>query len=223
MLKPRKRITKKQLKEDKLITFVSKLQIFLEEEWRKLVFGIGGAFVVFIISYFIYQSDVERENRAAGELFPLEYRYFASLYDSTLVVGLERFLDRYEDTKSGSSAVFYLANTYYNLGNYPQALSYYQKFIDDHSGPDFMEASAIGGIAACYEQQNMNNEASQYYLRAVEKFPNVFITPQHMLGAARAFMKRGQIEDARVQCQEVIEKYPDSQQATEAEILLAKM
>ena len=91
MLKPRRKVTKKQLKEDKLITTVYKVQRFLEEEWKRLAFGTFAAIVVFFVGYFIYQSDIERENQAADELFPYEYRFFAAAYDSTLITGLEQF------------------------------------------------------------------------------------------------------------------------------------
>ena len=39
MLKPRKKITKKKLKEDKLVTTVYKTQRFLETEWKKIAIG----------------------------------------------------------------------------------------------------------------------------------------------------------------------------------------
>jgi len=223
MLKPRKKITKKQLKEDKLVTYVFKINNYLEHEWKRLLFIAASAVVVFLVGYLIYQSGLENERQAAHELFPLESRYAAGVYDSTLVSGLEAFLTRYDNTESGGIATFYLANTYYSLGDFLEAEKYFRQYLDNHDGADFMSASAHAGIAACFEQRKMYKDAAEYYQSAIEKYSDVFLMPELMIGAARSLFQIGQIEEARTQCQNILTHYPDSQQAVSAEVLLAKM
>ncbi|MFC1730320.1 tol-pal system YbgF family protein [candidate division KSB1 bacterium] len=222
MLKPRKRVTKKQLKEDKLITTVYNVQNYLEKEWQKLAIIAGAAALVIIAGYYIYNRNLEKENLAKNELWQYEYRYFAGLLDSTLVTGLEQFLQRHGDTGTAGNAAYYLADTYYNLDQYAQAEEYFNTFLEDYDGPEFLKASALGGIASCYEQRGLWNEAAEYYTRAAREYQDEFLAPENMIGAARVLLKLGNTEQAHTHCQAVIEKYPNTQHALEAEILLAK-
>ncbi len=223
MLKPRKRFTKKELKEDKLVTTIFKVQKFLEDEWQKLVIGIAAFAVVIVVGYMFYQSGIEEEQRASGELYNLEIRFLSAVYDSVLVDGLEDFIVRFDNTKSGANATFYLATTYYNLGNYIRAEDYFKKYVNDYDGPEFIKASATAGIAACYEQRKLYTESAEYYEQALRNFPKEFITPENLLGAARVNIKLDKLDEARIQCRKVLEDYPNTPQAVEAEILLAKI
>jgi len=223
MLKPRKKITKKKLKEDKLVTTVYKTQRFLETEWKKIVIGLGAALIIIFIGNYAYNSGLERENQAAGELFPYEFRYFAAAYDSTLVSGLEQFLVNYEDTDRAASATLYLANTYYYLGDYIKSEELYRKYIDDYSGPDFLKASALGGIAACFEQRKLFKDAAEYYDRAINKYPEVFVTSEHLLGAARVYIELGNPDIARERLEKVVEDYAGTNQALQAEYMIAQL
>lgn len=223
MLKARKRITKKKLKEDKLVTYVGKLSIYLEKDWKKLAAIVASAIVIYAAVYLMNQSNIQSENLASREFYGMENRYFAGMLDSSLVAGLQDFLTRHKDTKSGANATMYLANTHFQLGNYMDAETYYRKYLDDYGGADFMKASAQAGIAACFETRNMFKEASDNYLEAIRQYPNVFTKPELMLGAARTLFSTGNLGEARSQCEKIIDEYPASQQSIAAQVLLAKM
>ena len=55
MLKPKKRITRKEIKQDKLVTIYFKVNDWLNEN-SKYVVGVGIALVIIIAAAFIFSS-----------------------------------------------------------------------------------------------------------------------------------------------------------------------
>ncbi|KPK96150.1 hypothetical protein AMJ80_01590 [bacterium SM23_31] len=224
MLKPRRRLTKKQLKEDKLLTTIYQIQTYLENEWKRIAIIGSSAIVVLILGFYFYQSNKTQEQEAASELYILEFNYIErQYYDDQLRQELENFLDKYSNSSSGGNATFYLANTCYNLGDYQGAEEYFRKYLDKYDGPDFLKSSALAGIAASFEMRNNYKEASEFYLRSVKEYPDEFLAPENMLGAARTLALAGQKDEAKIQCMNIIEKFPVTKQALDAEKLLARL
>jgi TolA-binding protein len=223
MLKPRKRLTRKQLKEDKLLTTVIKVQTFLEKEWKRLTVVSGSILVVALFVFYMVQRNDSQEQEAVSNLYEVELQYIEKRdFNEQLVQALQNIMDHYENTASAEKATFHLANTYYQLGDYHNAEIYFQKYIDDYKSSDLLSSSSLAGIAACSEQTQDYSKASEYYLRAVNEYPDEFIIPDNMLGAARTLILAGKKNEAFIQCQNLIEKYPNSSAATDAEIILAR-
>ncbi len=223
MLNPRKKITKKQLKEDKLLTTVNKVVAYLETEWQKLLMAATAIILIFFVVSFVRNSSIEREHRAASALYPVEDRYIGQVFDDQLVAGLNTIIDQYKDTDSGSRARFLLANTHFTMENYELAEAAFRTFLSEGGGTDFMHCSAYAGIAASYEQRAMYTEAVEYYLKSANDYPGTFTVPDCLLGAARAYIKLGNMQEAKEQCTKILERYPDTPQAQQAEVIIAKM
>lgn len=223
MLKPRQRLTKKQLKEDKLVTFIAKGQMYLEEEWQRLLMITGAAVVVVLFGVFMMNSSRAERVEASSKLYVLEFQYIErGVYNDQLAQELLTFLGEYDGTDSGGNATFYLANTFYHLERYEEAENYFRKYLDDYDGAKFLKSSATAGIAASYEQRKMYKEASEFYLRSVNDFPDEFSYPQNLLGAARNLSFAGEQEQARAQCNLLIEKFPNTKEAIDAQIILSR-
>lgn len=223
MLKPRQRLTKKQLKEDKLVTAIAKGQMYLEHEWKRLLIITGSAVLIVLFGVMFVNSRNAEKEEAASKLYAIEFQYVEQgVYNAQLASELLNFLGDYEGTDSGGSATFYLGNTYYYLENYVEAEKYFRKFLDDHDGADFLKSSANAGIGASFEQRKMYKEASEYYLRSVNDYPDEFTYLQSLLGAARTLSFAGEREQARVQCNIIIEKFPFTKEALDAQIILSR-
>ncbi len=149
MIKQKKKITKKQLKEDKLRTFVEKSMSFYEDYKNKIfTYGAVIAIAVAVAYFYVNQKNVDNEN--AG----IELSRTMNLYDQgaylqaiegqqgTNIIGFKKIVEEYGGTENGESAKLFLANSYSFLGNYEEALKYYE----DYNGSiDYFKAAAISG------------------------------------------------------------------------------
>ncbi len=223
MLKPRKRLTKKQLKEDKLLTTVVKVQTYLETEWKRLAVVAGSAFVIVLLGFVLYQRNTAQEQEASSKLYALEFEYIEKrIYNTQLIQDLQELIEQHGGTVSAGTALIHLGNAYYFLGDFANAEQYYQLYFDQYKTTDFLSSSALAGIAACNEQLENFDKAIQYYLQSANDYPNEFITPDNILGAVRTLLLTGNDNDAFIQCQNIISSFPNSSAAREAEVILAR-
>ena len=186
-----------------------------------VIFGAAALVVLFGVIY--VNSSTAKKVEAASKLYAIEFQYIEQgVYNAQLAQALLTYLENFESTDSGGNATFYLGNTYYHLENYEEAEIYFRKYLDDYNGAKFLKSSATAGIAASYEQRKMYQEASEYYLRSVNDFPEEFNYPQNLLGAARTLSSAGEREKAREQCNLLIEKFPNTREAIDAQIILSR-
>ena len=149
MITRKKKLSKKEIKEDKLVSFLYKIESFYEENKRR-IFTYGIIFLVVVGAVYIYMNQIREENEKAG----LELSRVMNLFDSgsyleaiegrqgTNIIGLKRIVEEYGSTENGETAKIYLANAYSYLGNYDEAIKYYE----DYSGDiDVLKASAKAG------------------------------------------------------------------------------
>ena len=218
MLKPRKRLTKKKLKEDKLVTFYFKATAWVEANSKYLTAGAVAVVLLFVAIYAYSNSLKSAERAASVELARAMRAYENSDYQNALTL-LTNLVENYGNTPSGKLGYFYLANSFYQTGDYQNARKYYEKFASSFDGDPHILSSAMGGVAACYEQEQQYLEAAQQYLKVVKKYPKSIFAPQYLLRAARCYTLAEQPEKAKELYDRIIQEYPDSREKDEAVML----
>lgn len=201
MLEKKKKITKKEMKEDKLVTTYVRVQEFYEEYQQKIFIG-AAVLAVLIVALLLYQNKAEENNaKAATELAHVLPLYNARSFQEAIngkagtnIIGLRRIVDEYGSSEQGENAKIFLANSYYFLGDFDNALKYYE----DYSGSmATFKATALAGIAACYEAKGDIEQAAEYYGKAA------FITkenpqnPNYLYRAGVNYYKLGDKKMAR--------------------------
>ncbi len=226
MLKPRKKITKKELKQDRLVTTYFKTIDYLRNN-RKIVSGTVTGLVIAIIVVVAYMNNVRSNNsKAATELSQVLAAFNGGAYQVAMngdpahnVTGLKAIVENYGSTETGEEAKVYLADCYYYLGDYDNALKYFK----DYDGSDkFLQASAYAGVAEVYEIRGENKDAAEYYERAASVDSKNFLTPEYLVGAARNYIKTGKGERAITLLTRVKKDFPNSQYAQNVDFLLAE-
>ena len=221
MLKPRKRLTKRQIKEDKFVTFTLKAQDYLVENSRKIL-SAAGVVVALIVAVFIYsQKQATKEENAVVDLKKAKINYFAKNYDSAINI-LKNQVDNFGGTKSSKEGTFFLASAYYETRNYVQAENYFRQFLKSGDDP-ILKVSAMAGVAACLEERKNYNEAAKMYREAAEKYSNSFSAPQNLYDAARCYVLAEQKDKAREVLNKLIADYSSSNIKNNAEVLLAEL
>ncbi len=226
MLKPRKRITKKELKQDKLVTWYFAAAEYLRNN-RKVVSGVVTGLVIAAIVAVAYMNNVRSSNnKAATELSQVLDAFNGGAYQVAIngdpthnIRGLKYIVENYGGSETGEEAKVYLADCYYYLGDYADAMKYFK----DYDGSDkFLQASAYAGVAEVYAIQKDYSKAAEYYERAAASDSKNFLAPQYLVGAARNYMMIGHNEKAIALLTRVKKDFPNSEYAGNIDFLMAK-
>jgi len=222
MLKKQKDLAKRQIKhQDDLLTSYENALSWYQTNKKKIT-NVGIAIVIVIGGVWWYTNQQSQKNGKAA----IEFAKVFSFYDNGQyqlaingvpeknIRGLQAIVNDYGSSKNGSLARFYLANCYYNLGEYDKALA---EFEEVDAPTDLLEASRLAGIAACYEVKGNFSDAAKYFERAgkiSDMNPN---TPEYLANAARNYAKTGNKEQAIELYKYIKKEHASSAAAREAE------
>lgn len=222
MLRPRKKLTRKEIKEDALVTAYVRIQKFIQKFGKQL--NIGGFIVlaIIVIGIFMIRSKRSAEFTAMARLSIAEQFYFVSDH-ARATTELTEIVNTYSGTRAAGTAAFFLANTYFATNDYDNAEKYYQTYIDDYSNNKMFTASCFAGIAACRESMEQLPEAARFYENAAQKYPNSFKAPFYLKEAGRCYVLAEEFEKGKEIYKMIIEKYPDSSIKQEAEFLFESL
>ena len=214
MLKPKKKISKKEIKEDRLITSYVELTTWYENN-KKIVNGVLTGIVLLAIVIVAYVNNVSSNNlKATTELGKVLPYYDQGKYDLAIsgnlqdnIRGLQSIVDDYGSTKAGELAGFYLANSYFSQGDYDKAMKYY---LNVDVKDDLITASALAGAGACYEAKGDNAKAAPLYEKAALKTSKDVNVAENLFHAAQNYMLGGNKEKAIELFKKVKKDYPTS-------------
>lgn len=156
-LKARKKITHKEIKQDKLVTkYFEARNWFENDENKKKVYIAAGVLVVLVVVGFLYFSNKKAKNEEAEtKLSAVIILYEQGKYPESIngdpaanITGLSQIVNEYGSTESGETAKLYLANCYFNIKDYDNALKQFEDYGGDN---DIIKASCLSGIAAVHE------------------------------------------------------------------------
>ena len=200
MLKPKKKISKKEIKEDKLVTSYFEATTWYQAN-KKTVNGVLTGLVVLAVVIVAYMNNVSSNNlKATSELGKISSYYDQGKYDVAVngnlqenVRGLQAIVDDYGSTKAGELATFYLANCYFAQSNYDKALKY---FLDVDVSDELITVSSLAGAAACYEAQGNHDKAASTFEKAAFKYAKDVNAADNMFHAAKNYLVAGNKEKA---------------------------
>jgi len=207
-----KKLTKHQMKEDKLVT-----SLFKAWEWGRLhgkQLGLGvGSVVILILVVILYGSYQSSRTVRAAELFgqaSIEMQTPMASQVQAAVNDFQVLLRDYPRSKWSPYACFYLANMLFRDGQYTQAKTYFQKYVNEYNEDSLMTASAYAGVAQCLEQEKDYLSASEYYLKGAEVSLKSILAPEYLLEAGRSYLKGEQKQKAVDVFQRVVLEYPNT-------------
>lgn len=201
MLTKKKKLSKREIKEDKLVTTYYKVYNYFMENKNRLGIYAGGLAIAVLAIYF-YLSNKASNNEIAGtQLGRVLAIYDAGSYleaiegrQGTNIVGLKKIVSDYGSTNNGEIAKIYLANAYQMLGKVEEAFDLYK----DYGGSnEIFKATALAGEAGYYAYKNDFEKAADLYLRASRVSKANVLNPDYMLKAAVNYIEAGNKEEAK--------------------------
>lgn len=85
-------------------------------------------------------------------------------------MGFQEFLKRFPESSLADNARYWLAETYYSQEDYRQAITEFQKIMDDYSRSD-KAAAALLKIGYSYIRLGDNTNGKRYLSRVIDQFP----------------------------------------------------
>ena len=226
MLTPKKKISKREIKQDALLTSYAKTLTFYNENKKYITYAATGLVVVVIAAFIIVRNRRANDERAAAEVAKVFSIYDAAAgnaqqYTMAIngqpehgIMGFKAIVENYGGTESGELARFYLANAYFNLGQYDEALKQFDKFSGSNS---LLASSALAGLGGCYEMKKEYSKAASNYEKAAQESPNSVDTPEYLDSAARCFGLAGDKEKAIGLYKRLKQEFPTSTFARDAD------
>ena len=225
MLQKKKKLSRKEIKQDKLIDFFHNAEMYFEK-YKNKIFTYAAILVVVAAAVYFYLNQKSENNEKAG----LELSRIMSFYDQgayleaiegkqgSNIIGLKKIVEEYDGTENGETAKIYLANCYSYLGNYDEAIKYYE----DYSGSiDYFKATSLAGRAGYYASQQNYERAADLYLEASKMSEVNSQNPDYLLNAGIFYLKAGNKEEAKILFDKIKEDYVTSLANREVDKYLA--
>lgn len=219
MLKPKKKITKRDLKEDKFVTFTLKARDYIETNMKMLV-RAGIILLLLIIAVSLFVRSKRNATLRASELLG-EAQLANSQGNSMKADSLLKILvSEYDGVTAAGQGSFLLAKMYWERNDFNNAEIYFRKYLDEYSDDDLLTAGALAGYADCLIQKGEIAEAAKFYEKAGllnKELPEV---PSYLYSAARAYLEAKDYQKAKSLAEKIVQDYKTSEYKNKAEILL---
>lgn len=227
MLAKKKKLTRKEIKEDKLVTTYYKLRSFIEDNSRTLTIYSGVLIAVAAVVFFYVNNKRQNNEAAALQLSRVMPVYDAGSYleaiegkQGTNVMGLKKIVDEYGSTENGENAKIYLANAYSFLGKWDDANKYYE----DYSGDvDLYRATALAGQAGYLSSKNEYEKAADLYFKASRMAEDNALNPDYILKAGINYLSAGKNDRAKEMLENITKNYPTSSAYREVDRYMAQI
>ncbi len=216
MLKARKKTSRKEIKQDKLVTsyFEAKNWIDKEENKRKVYIGVGIIAALVIATFFYINHKKKMNDEAEIKLSAVMSFYDQSKFQQAIdgdpaenITGFKDIVNEYGGSESGQTAKFFLADCQYNLKDYDNALKNY----DDYSGSrEILKASALAGMGSIYEIKGDLKKAAEYYEKASKVNKDLVFNQEYIFYSIRCYSHAGDREDAKRLFSALKDKFPKS-------------
>jgi tetratricopeptide (TPR) repeat protein len=227
MLKPKKKITKKELKQDTLVTSYAQVTGFYEKHKRNISIGITALVALIIIGVIYFKNKGENDERATAQMALVRPYYDGGQFQPAIdgvaeqnIPGLKSIVENYGSTKSGEVARFYLADCYFQLGKYEEAL---KNFEDFSPSDDMLAASRYAGIGACLEVLGKYQDAAKNFEKAAGKQSTEASAAEDFASAARNYTLAGDKERALELYKRLKKTYPTTAPGREAERFITQL
>ncbi len=221
MLEKRKKISKKQIKEDKLVTTYYEVITFYQKFQSKILIGIAAVALV-VVAIVLYANKKSNDNTAAanllGKIMPLyEAENFKDAIDgqkTNNIIGLKEIVDKYGSTNQGNDAKIFLGNCYAMTGNNDAAY----KIYDDYSGSNpLFKATALAGKAAYLEVKKEFAKAADLYRDASKISKENPSNSEFLLKAGINLIQAGKKSEAKTVFETLKKDYKNSTEAYESD------
>jgi tetratricopeptide (TPR) repeat protein len=189
------KMTKRQIKEDALVTAAFRATEIWERHGRTILIAAGAIVLLVVLGLFVARTRAQSEERAQGELFRAVLAVNQGDYVSAGPM-LKELIDNSPGTNAAREAHRYLADAMMAQGKPSEAVTWYRKYVEKAGGNASAALAGQWGLAAALENEKKFAEAAAAYAEAAKRSSSDNERGRAMLGEARCYMRAGQTAKA---------------------------
>jgi len=222
MLKPTKKITKKEIQHDPFLDTMDKAQSYFEENKSLMMQVLAGLIILTLaFNYFSDQSDV-KETKASAALGQALVALDRGDTDNA-VFQLETVMAEYGGTPASEQAGYHIGKQKYESGDLETAKSYLTTFMNNKP-MDLMMSSTATMLADIAMQDGDTQGANSYFDRAIRSTTDKHIRRIVSIKKGEFNYRIGKLDEAKSIADDVLnEKNITPVERQAAEELLGKI
>ncbi len=225
MLTQKKKFSRKEMKEDALVTGYYKTVQYINNNKKTIAIYAGVLILVIAAAAFYIWNKTQQNEKAGIHLAKAMGLYNAGAFQEAIngrpaagIKGLKEIADEFGSTESGETAKIFLANSFSMLGQFEEA---YKTYDDYGGGNDLFKSAATAGVASYYEFKKEFKKAADSYKEAAYIAKSNPLNSDYMLKAGINYLDAGQKENALEILKQLKEDYPGTQSSREADRFIA--
>ena len=168
MLKPRRKIIKKELKKDPYIDFLSRTKNNVDEN-KKLYMRLVLGTVLIVVALLFFRNDLQNSKDAGAESLGKALVTLISGDLDNATLQFEFIADEYDNNEAGTLAKYYLARAHFNDKDYLAAYSYLNQIADENFKLAQFPVSIYKMLGFIALEDGDQAAAMDYYEQALEK------------------------------------------------------
>jgi predicted negative regulator of RcsB-dependent stress response len=193
-------------------------------ERKKTVVTYGSVFIVLILAVagFLIYSYNSRQQATELEYEAYKIYYSTSAQGTNKTERVTKALDLFKKSYAASKtprSLFYIADCYYELGRYDEALKTLKDFTGRYSGDDRIAPLAYQKMAMVYIVQGDMNGALKT-LDVLYNLKSDIYKDFSLIESAKLLEKEGKKDEAQKKYDELVKKFPNSPFIEEAKAKL---
>jgi TolA-binding protein len=219
--KTKGRLTKKELKQDRLVKLTIQLEQFYFEH-QKIVLSVVVAVLVVIAAVILVRKSIQNSHLEAAYKMTMA----KAAYGGGRMPQADSAFQALTTSEGGAVAAeakYFLGRIAFEAGDYSKAIDEFNGYFKNFRGTPQLDVAAYDGLGASFESLGKYADAAAEFEKAAEKYPQSSATPQNLADAARLYLKLDQKEKALPLLRKIRDDYPDSPAAAQARQQLASL
>ena len=210
------------VKDDELLKFLLTAWDFIENNYPKILAGLGGVAVVVLIAVLISRQEEQSAIEAQIRLGEAQIALYQANFPEAISKS-EQVVAEYGDSPASRQALLLAANLKFESKNYSAAQVDFQTYLDDFGSDGPLGYSAWVGGAFCLEAQGDLTGAGGKFAGYADAHSQGLFAPIALKEAARCFKTAGNLGQAQALYQKIVVEYKKSDVAQVARSELKQM
>ncbi len=217
---------KKKQEEHEEIVDLRGLEGFFQRNF-KYILGLAGLIILCAIGYLLMKNmGAKKQEKAEIAMYKAQKAFSEQNWKVTLegdgsFEGAVDVAETYKNTKAGNLARFYAGVSHLKLGEFEEAITYLSKFKATED-PN-VNALAFSNLGDAYVELDDINEAMKTYKKAAEEKSEAYQSEMLLRYGKAQVELADNLDGALATFKKVVDEFPKSTQAREAENYIAAL